>query len=556
MPWRSGRRSAGPTEDISALDRGGYLHDIGKIGIPDALLLKPSALTREEFELMKQHTVIGDRLCGELRSLRLVREIVRHHHERLDGSGYPDGLRGDEVSVLAQIVSTVDLYDACTSARPVSTGAPARVRLHRAQGRSRARPAQPRDGRGLHRSRAQRAARRSRVTITPDDASIPADFSICRGGPVYEIGRRLGLRPGAQGLRRLGLILGLVAWVPLAGLALLDGVLHDGATIPFWPSVGTHVRFLLAIPLFFLAEALFDTRVADVLRRMLEIGLILPGDRPRLAAAVRQAIKARNSWLLEATLAVLTGAFIWAGLRTDLPLDVSTWRATAAGDPTWAGWWYRLVSLPLFQFLFWRWCCRLVIWSHLLWRISRLDLQLIPTHPDAAGGLAVLGVAHVDLAPFGFAGCAVLSSSYAEQIIYAGVPPAAFAVSFTAAVVGTTLLLTAPLLLFLPKLIDAKQRALLEYGTLAATYTRAFAAKWLPTDPPPDEPLLGTPDLQSLADLGSSFDLIRQMTVVPIAKSQILLIAASAALPFAPLVLVAFPLDQLIIDSMKKVLNV
>ena len=175
------------------------------------------------------------------------------------------------------------------------------------------------------------------MTTTPDDASIPADFSICRGGPVYEIGRRLGLRPGAQGLRRLGLILGLLAWVPLAGLALLDGVLHQGATIPFWPSVGTHVRFLLAIPLFFLAEALFDTRVADVLRRMLEIGLILPGDRPRLAAAVRQAIKARNSWLLEAALAVLTGAFIWAGLRTDLPLDVSTWRATAAGDPT-LGW--------------------------------------------------------------------------------------------------------------------------------------------------------------------------------------------------------------------------
>jgi putative two-component system response regulator len=111
-------------EDLSALDRGGYLHDIGKIGIPDALLLKPSALTPEEFELMKQHTVIGDRLCGELRSLRLVREIVRQHHERLDGSGYPDGLRGDQVSVLAQIVSTVDLYDAVTSARPYRPALP------------------------------------------------------------------------------------------------------------------------------------------------------------------------------------------------------------------------------------------------------------------------------------------------------------------------------------------------------------------------------------------------------------------------------------------------
>jgi putative two-component system response regulator len=113
-----------PSEDLSALDRGGYLHDIGKIGIPDALLLKPSALTPEEFELMKQHTVIGDRLCGELRSLRLVREIVRHHHERLDGSGYPDHLHGDEISVLAQIVSTVDLFDAVTTARPYRPALP------------------------------------------------------------------------------------------------------------------------------------------------------------------------------------------------------------------------------------------------------------------------------------------------------------------------------------------------------------------------------------------------------------------------------------------------
>ena len=190
-----------------------------------------------------------------------------------------------------------------------------------------------------------------------------------------------------------------------------------------------------------------------------------------------------------------------------------------------------------------------MIWSHLLWRISRLDLQLIPTHPDAAGGLAVLGVAHVDLAPFGFAGGAVLSSSYAEQIIYAGVPPAAFAVSFTAAVAGTTLLLAAPLFFFLPKLIDAKQRALLETEPsrpctprvrcqMAAD--RSTAGGTAARDSRPAIP--GGPRQQ--------FDLIRNMTIVPIAKSQILLIAASAALPFAPLVLVAFPLDQLILDSL------
>ena len=191
-----------------------------------------------------------------------------------------------------------------------------------------------------------------------------------------------------------------------------------------------------------------------------------------------------------------------------------------------------------------------------MWRLARLDLQLIPTHPDRAGGLAVLGVAHVDLAPLSFAASAVLSASYAEQILFAGVPPAAFAISLTAAVVGPTLTLIAPLVFFTPRLIDVKQRALLEYGTLAANYTRAFATKWLGTDPQRDEHLLGTPDLQSLADLGASFERIRSMTVLPIATFQILLLAGAAALPFVPLVFLAFPLDQLIIDSFKAVLNV
>jgi putative two-component system response regulator len=118
-------RSLGLSKDeLSALDRGGYLHDIGKIGIPDAVLLKPTRLTAAEFELIKQHTVIGDRLCGELRSLRLVRQIVRHHHEALDGSGYPDGLSGDQVPLLAQIVGIVDLYDAVTSSRPYRDALP------------------------------------------------------------------------------------------------------------------------------------------------------------------------------------------------------------------------------------------------------------------------------------------------------------------------------------------------------------------------------------------------------------------------------------------------
>jgi CheY-like chemotaxis protein len=101
--------------DVAALARGGILHDVGKIGIPDAVLLKPGPLTAEEFELIKQHTTIGERFCCGLGSLTSVRPIVRHHHERLDGSGYPDGLRGDATPLLAQIMGIVDVFDALTT---------------------------------------------------------------------------------------------------------------------------------------------------------------------------------------------------------------------------------------------------------------------------------------------------------------------------------------------------------------------------------------------------------------------------------------------------------
>ncbi len=112
-------------EDLAALHRGGYLHDVGKVGIPDAVLLKPGPLTPDEMALMRKHPDIGDALCAPLQSLRRVRPIVKHHHERLDGSGYPCGLRGDAVPVLAQIVAIVDVYDALTSRRPYRSALPA-----------------------------------------------------------------------------------------------------------------------------------------------------------------------------------------------------------------------------------------------------------------------------------------------------------------------------------------------------------------------------------------------------------------------------------------------
>jgi putative two-component system response regulator len=113
-----GRMLGLPPTDIRSLHRGGYLHDIGKISIPDSILFKPGSLTDEEWEIMRQHTTMGENICKPMKSLAGVLPIIRNHHERWDGSGYPDRLRGEDIPLLARILQIADIYDALTSARP------------------------------------------------------------------------------------------------------------------------------------------------------------------------------------------------------------------------------------------------------------------------------------------------------------------------------------------------------------------------------------------------------------------------------------------------------
>lgn len=115
---RLGQRMGLAADQITALSRAGIVHDIGKVAVPDAILLKPARLTEEEWKIMREHPVVGERICAPLKSFRLVLPIIRHHHEKLDGTGYPDGLKGEQIPITARILQVVDVYDALTTARP------------------------------------------------------------------------------------------------------------------------------------------------------------------------------------------------------------------------------------------------------------------------------------------------------------------------------------------------------------------------------------------------------------------------------------------------------
>jgi putative two-component system response regulator len=118
-----------PEDQIKALRRAGIVHDIGKIAVPDAILLKPGPLTPQETEIMRTHPVVGERICSPLRTFGLVLPIIRHHHERHDGSGYPDGLHGSQIPITAAILQLADVFDALTTNRPYRNASPPEIAL-------------------------------------------------------------------------------------------------------------------------------------------------------------------------------------------------------------------------------------------------------------------------------------------------------------------------------------------------------------------------------------------------------------------------------------------
>ena len=380
-------------------------------------------------------------------------------------------------------------------------------------------------------------------------------FSLMQGGLLHRAGQSLGAPAGVRGLIYLGVGLAIFTWLPLLILVIAAGTIADGRTVPFLAGIGVHMRLLVGIPLFFVAEAGFDFRVGQVISALTDSRLVPERRRSDFDATLAKATRLRDTGVVEIAALGATILFALMGFRSEFPAAISTWRTAPGGELNPAGWWYVSVSVPIYQFLMLRWAAHLTIWAWLLRRVARLDLELLPTHPDLAGGLGILAVAHVALGPLNFALSAILVGDYAQHLRYVGADPRDLLLRMLIAILASTFLLVAPLLVFIPRLLAAKQRGLLDYGDLATTYTRAFDTKWLRGGNLSVEPLLGTADVQSLADLGNSYDVIRQMKVVPISRSQILFLVSAAAVPTLPLVNYLMPLDEMLIRGVQTLLH-
>jgi hypothetical protein len=302
--------------------------------------------------------------------------------------------------------------------------------------------------------------------------------------------------------------------------------------------------------LLILAENVAERRSRPVLQQFLRRQLIPPDAMPRFEAAVSSARRLCSSIAVD----VLIIAFIYSvGIlviwRQYVVLNATTWYAAPLAQGSrlsLAGIWYGYVSLPIFQFLMLRWYFRLFVWARFLWQISRIELRLVPTHPDRLGGLSFLLGTTGALVVFASAHGALLAGWLATRILVLGVPLTEFKIETAATVMFVLCITLGPLLTLASPLLRTKRRGAREYGVFAARYVREFDAKWLRGDSNGQEPLIGSSDIQSLADMANSYSVVSSMRSVPITREIIVRFTVATLWPVAPLVLTLMPLEAML----------
>jgi hypothetical protein len=384
------------------------------------------------------------------------------------------------------------------------------------------------------------------------------DFSLVLGGPLFQLLHRAHLTGDALELvKQRVIVISLLAWLPLMVLSVLEGQALGGkAAVPFLLDLEIHIKFLVVLPLLIISELVVHQRMRFVVKQFLERHLIPESALPRFDAAIASAFRLRNSVLAEVLLIlfvyVVGVLFIW---RQYTALGTATWYAVPTGEGlklSFSGVWYGYVSLPIFQFLLMRWYFRIFIWTRFLWKVSRLSLSLIPTHPDRVGGLGFLSNTVYAFLTLAVAHGGLLAGNIANRIFYLGATLPQFKAEIAILVLFVLWMVLGPLLVFALQLAEVKRKGNREYGTLAARYVREFDAKWLRGGAPADEPLVGSGDIQSLADLGNSFEIVKTMRIVPVTKEAILRLMAATLAPLVPLALTMMPLEELL----KKLLGI
>jgi hypothetical protein len=375
------------------------------------------------------------------------------------------------------------------------------------------------------------------------------------GGPPHWLQRSLGLiKPGYPMIARRAKLVVLVGWAPLVVLAIAQSIiLRNPLAKSFFSDFAVYARSLIATPLFILAEADCIPRLDRVARHFLVAGLIKEPDRARFDDAVCSTRRLLDSGLAELMVAILAYGLVTSLMIYVPPNELPTWYWLKSDYRvlSLAGWWNALVSAPLFILLFFGWLWRVFLWSRFLWLMSRLDLRLIPSHPDHAGGLMFVGDSLRAFWLVSFALGAVVAGQVANRITLYGESLVTFKHIVIGLAVFVLILFAGPLTLFIGKLRETKRRGDFIYGALASEVGRQFEHDCLTRERGANEEAPNAQDFSLHSNIYGIVANVYGMKDFPFGLRNLGLLVAVALLPFAPVALMVMPLNVIIKDFAK-----
>jgi hypothetical protein len=389
-----------------------------------------------------------------------------------------------------------------------------------------------------------------------NSSSTPKKFSLSAGGLLY-LAQRWIRGPESPDFPIPTQILITVAllWLPIVLLSLFEGT-FSGTDVaePLISDIVPHVRLLIAIPLLLVADLAIDPAAHLAVRDLETSGVVQRAELPRFQAALKKMRDARDAMWPDIVIVLLAFGFIWlfksgygdAAVKAAATSWAWTVKDGAVGY-TVAGWWYLLVSGPMFQVILFRWFWRYAIWTRMLFRLSRLPLTLQPTHADLAGGIGYLGVAQQSFVTVFLAFATVASSTIAHDLLSGGNAVRDTRLEIIVLVIGLVAIIYAPLFFFSRQLFVARRSGLKAYGSLGYKLSEAFHDKWaLQNEEAIGKDLLGSTDPSAMADYSATYDNVRSMRLIPATLKGVLLVAGILLAPFLPLALIEFSIQDLL----------
>ena len=394
--------------------------------------------------------------------------------------------------------------------------------------------------------------------MTTSDANIDVtehEVSLIRGGPFYEAQLRTRLvHPCQWNLGRRVIFAVAIGWLPLV---LLTAIFAPSAVVELLTDYKVASRTLIAVPILLFGQILMESKFRTIVSTARE-DLVAPADVPRFNEILAALARLRDAVLPELVIAALVALHVALSFRGKIGM-AGDWAVLGATEAfgahlSPAGWYYVVVSQFTYQFLvglcLWKW----LLWTLFVFRLARMKLQLLASHPDKHGGMGFMGMSTLAFAPIAFAIAAAVGATWRYQILNTDASLMSFKMPAIALLVIVVLLAVGPLLFFVPKLAPLRRKGILQYGSLAHLQSAEFHNKWILNRKGHELEFLAAPEVSTLTDLATSFQNIEDMKAIPLDKGSIIAPMIAVVIPLLSAVMAQVPLKVIfksLLEAMK-----